>query len=80
MNRSSKQRLKAICLIRRQFWMGEIDWNTALQILTSEYQMNSNDAVNFISDSTNLDAVAKVQSNLNLIPYGISLSQPSIIL
>lgn len=66
--------------IRRDFWMGLIAWNDALAILKTEYNMNMDEAQSFLGDSTNLDAAAKLQASLNVIPFGISLTQPSIML
>ena len=80
MNKSSKQRLAAMRLIRRKFWMGEVSWDDGLSELQQTHGLFREESLSFLGDSTNLDAVAKLQASLNAIPFGVSLSQPSICL
>lgn len=80
MNNTDKKRLQAMRFIRREFWIGNTDWYESLNQLKSEFNLSPEDAINFLGDSTNLDPTAKLQANLNAIPFGVSLIHPSIML
>ena len=71
---------RAMRWIRREFWMGNLDWYEALATLQDDFDMRYDDAVNFLGDSTNLDSAALLQARLVAIPFGVSLIHPSIIL
>ena len=80
MNKSSKDRLQQMRWIRREFWIGNSDWENSLRSLMQEHKMSHDEACTFLGDSTNLDAAAKLQARLIAIPFGVSLVQPSIML
>ena len=80
MTTSYIKNLRTMRWIRREFWIGNTDWYSSLDKLRTDFNMRHEDAVNFLGDSTNLDAAAKLQANLVAFPFGVSLIHPSILL
>ena len=74
----NKKQLQGRRALRRAFWMGSMDWNSALFELQHTFKMHHTEAVAFLGDNTNLDPVAKTQASLIAIPFGVSLLHPSI--
>lgn len=80
MSKGINKELQQKRFIRREFWIGNIDWYSALDMLKQEYQYNHEEAISFLGDSTNLDQAAKDLARSIAVPFGVSLIHPSIML